>query len=177
MENAADLAIANTVSFSIHEGDVLPCVGPDHLPSVRLHLCHKICPGYRALFRCLNAGRALRKITSPSGLQKLPEIPVSGTHLTALHDASICMVPLLHNAQAVLLTQLITDLLHCLQILLRGVKLMPIRIGDAVDDEMIMKMFFINVCDNKDLMIRPQLFCKGGSQHMRLFRRDLPRRK
>lgn len=54
---------------------------------------------------------------------ELPSIyPVTDTL-----SRSIGVLPLLRNAQAVLLAQLITGLLHCLQILLRCVKLMSIR--------------------------------------------------
>ena len=54
---------------------------------------------------------------------------------------------------------------------------MSVRIGNAVDNEMIVQMFLIDVSSHENLMIRPQLLCKGKPQFMCLCSRNLPRRE
>ena len=112
MENAADFAVPDAVTFRVLKGDVLSAVFPVHLPAAGLHPGNKVLPGYRSLALSPDTGCTLRKIAFLSCLQQLPQIPVPGTDLSFFQRHSIRVMSFPHNAQTILLTQLIASLLH-----------------------------------------------------------------
>lgn len=177
MENAADFAIPDAVTFRVLKGDVLSAIFPVHLPAAGLHPGNKVLPGYRSLDLSPDTGCTLRKIASPPGLQQFPQIPVPGTDLSFFQRRSIRVMSFPYNAQTILFAPSVTHPFHLLQVVFGRMQLMSVCVCRTVDNEMIVQMFLIDVCHHKDLMIRPQLLCKGKPQFMCLCSRNLPRRE